>query len=66
MNNFEKAIDFVITTILGEKKVSLLDLKKESVKVKKKKWVKPKNLLFAVKLSSWYIEIKEKLRLFNE
>tara|TARA_R100001443_G_scaffold70634_2_gene78944 strand:- start:592 stop:705 length:114 start_codon:yes stop_codon:yes gene_type:complete len=37
MNNFEKAIDLVITTILGEKKVSLLELKKESVKVKKKK-----------------------------
>jgi hypothetical protein len=37
MNNFEKAMKLVITTILGEKEMRLIDLKKESIKVKKKK-----------------------------
>jgi hypothetical protein len=37
MNNFEKAMKLVITTILGKKEMRLIDLKKESIKVKKKK-----------------------------
>ena len=37
MNNFIKAIELVTTTIVGTKKESLLELKKKSVKDKKKK-----------------------------
>ena len=37
MNNFMKAIELVTTTIVGTKKESLLELKKKSVKDKKKK-----------------------------